>query len=94
MCIRVRPKDFALVAYGGAGPMHAIDVAALLGINHVVVPLNPGIASAFGLLASEFKNDYARTFLQQASGYDSVSDTHLRAHETLRYVVCRLLLEK
>ena len=64
------PKDFALVAYGGAGPMHAIDVAALLGINHVVVPLNPGIASAFGLLAAEFKNDYARTFLQQAPGYD------------------------
>ena len=64
------PKDFALVAYGGAGPMHAIDVAALLGINRVVVPLNPGIASAFGLLAAEFKNDYARTFLQQAPGYD------------------------
>ena len=64
------PKDFALVAYGGAGPMHAIDVADLLGINRVVVPLNPGIASAFGLLAAEFKNDYARTFLQQAPGYD------------------------
>ena len=64
------PKDFALVAYGGAGPMHAIDVAALLGVNRVVVPLNPGIASAFGLLAAEFKNDYARTFLQQAPGYD------------------------
>ena len=64
------PKDFALVAYGGAGPMHAIDVAALLGSNRVVVPLNPGIASAFGLLAAEFKNDYARTFLQQAPGYD------------------------
>ena len=64
------PEDFALVAYGGAGPMHAIDVAALLGINRVVVPLNPGIASAFGLLAAEFKNDYARTFLQQAPGYD------------------------
>ncbi|MDP7085852.1 MAG: hydantoinase/oxoprolinase family protein, partial [Dehalococcoidia bacterium] len=64
------PKDFTLVAYGGAGPMHAIDVATLLGINRVVVPFNPGIASAFGLLAAEFKNDYARTFLQQAPEYD------------------------
>jgi N-methylhydantoinase A len=64
------PKDFALVAYGGAGPMHAIDVATLLGVNQVVVPLNPGIASAFGLLVAEFKNDYARTFLQQAPDYD------------------------
>ena len=40
----------ALVAYGGAGPMHAIDVANLLGINRVVAPLYPGIASAYGLL--------------------------------------------
>ena len=52
------------------GSDDAIDVADLLGINHVVVPLNPGIASAFGLLTAEFKNDYARTFLQQAPGYD------------------------
>ena len=44
------PREFALVAYGGAGPMHAIDVANLLGINQVVAPLHPGIASAYGLL--------------------------------------------
>ena len=64
------PRDFALVAYGGAGPMHAIDVATLLGINRVVAPLNPGIASAYGLLAADFKNDYAKTFLQQPPHYD------------------------
>ncbi|MEC8857497.1 MAG: hydantoinase/oxoprolinase family protein, partial [Chloroflexota bacterium] len=55
------PQEFALVAYGGAGPMHAIDVANLLGINRVVAPLYPGIASAYGLLVAELKNDYART---------------------------------
>ncbi len=64
------PRDFALVAYGGAGPMHAIDVANLLGIGTVVVPLHPGIASAYGLLVAEFKNDYARTFLQRPPDYD------------------------
>ena len=64
------PRDFALVAYGGAGPMHAIDVATLLGINRVVAPLYPGIASAYGLLVSDFKNDYAKTFLQQPPDYD------------------------
>ena len=64
------PRDFALVAYGGAGPMHAIDVANLLGIATVVVPPHPGIASAYGLLVAEFKNDYARTFLQQPPDYD------------------------
>ena len=64
------PRDFALVAYGGAGPMHAIDVANLLGIGTVVVPPYPGIASAYGLLVAEFKNDYARTFLQHPPDYD------------------------
>ena len=64
------PRDFALVAYGGAGPMHAIDVANLLGINQVVAPLHPGIASAYGLLVAELKNDYARTTLQNPPDYD------------------------
>ena len=64
------PREFALVAYGGAGPMHAIDVANLLGITTVVVPPHPGIASAYGLLVAEFKNDYARTSLQQPPDYD------------------------
>jgi len=64
------PREFALVAYGGAGPMHAIDVANLLGINRVVAPLHPGIASAYGLLVAELKNDYARTSLQSPPDYD------------------------
>ena len=64
------PREFSLVAYGGAGPMHAIDVANLLGINQVVAPLNPGIASAYGLLVAELKNDYARTSLQTPPNYD------------------------
>ena len=64
------PREFGLVAYGGAGPMHAIDVANLLGINQVVAPLHPGIASAYGLLVAELKNDYARTSLQTPPDYD------------------------
>ena len=64
------PRDFALVAYGGAGPMHAIEVANLLGATTVVVPPHPGIASAYGLLVAEFKNDYARTSLQQPPDYN------------------------
>ena len=64
------PRDFTLVAYGGAGPMHAIDLANLLGIETVLVPPYPGIASAYGLLVADFKNDYAKTFLQQPPDYD------------------------
>ena len=65
------PREFALVAYGGAGPMHTIDVAKLLGINKVVAPLHPGIFSAYGLLVAELKNDYARTSLQTPPDYDT-----------------------
>ena len=65
------PREFALVAYGGAGPMHAIEVAKLLGINKVVAPLHPGIASAYGLLVADLKNDYARTSLQTPPDYDT-----------------------
>ncbi len=64
------PGQFALVAFGGAGPMHAVGVAQLLGISVVVVPLNPGVSSAQGLLVSDFKNDFARTFLQKPPDYD------------------------
>ena len=47
--------------------MHGIDVANLLGIDQVIVPLYPGITSAHGLLVSEFKNDYARTYTKRSS---------------------------
>ncbi|MFQ6030596.1 MAG: hydantoinase/oxoprolinase family protein, partial [Dehalococcoidia bacterium] len=64
------PRDFALIAFGGAGPMHAIELARLMHLPVVVAPRNPGIASAFGLLVSELKNDYARTLIQKPPGYD------------------------
>ena len=64
------PREFTLVAFGGAGPMHAVGVAQLLGIPNVLVPRNPGVSSAHGLLVADFKNDYARTFIQKPPDYD------------------------
>ena len=64
------PRDFALVAFGGAGPMHAIAVARLLGMTTVIAPPNPGVASAYGLLVADFKNDYARTSIRKPPDYD------------------------
>ena len=64
------PREFTLVAFGGAGPMHAIGVAQLLGIPNVVAPRNPGVSSAYGLLVADFKNDYARTFIQKPPDYN------------------------
>ena len=55
------PRDFALFAYGGAGPLHAALVAAELGSTRVIVPPMPGNFSAFGLLVADVRHDYART---------------------------------
>jgi N-methylhydantoinase A len=48
------PRDYVLVPYGGAGPLHAARVAEELGIDTIVVPPNPGVISAYGLLASDY----------------------------------------
>ena len=55
------PRDFTLVAYGGAGPMHAIPVAEELGIAWILVPRFPGNFSALGLLTSDLRHDDVRT---------------------------------
>jgi N-methylhydantoinase A len=55
------PRDFALFAYGGAGPLHAALVADELGCARVLVPPLPGNFSAFGLLVADVRHDYART---------------------------------
>ena len=64
------PRNFALVAFGGAGPMHSISVARLLDMTTVIAPPSPGVASAYGLLVADFKNDYARTSVQKPPHYD------------------------
>lgn len=55
------PRNFALVAFGGAGGLHACELASALGIATVVVPALPGALSAFGILASDIVKDYSRT---------------------------------
>ncbi len=57
------PRDFALVAFGGAGPMHAVDVARELGMSEVIVPLIPGAFSAYGILLSDLRLDYGKSLL-------------------------------
>ena len=52
------PRDFVLMPFGGAGPLHARDVAMSLGISELVVPVAPGIVCAQGLLVSNLKEDF------------------------------------
>jgi N-methylhydantoinase A len=60
------PRDCALVAFGGAGPLHAADVAAELGMRRVIVPRHPGLLSAQGLLDADVRGDFALTCLVPA----------------------------
>lgn len=56
------PRDFALVAFGGAGALHACHVAEEIGINHVIVPRFPGAFSAFGLLSANIRRDFLKAW--------------------------------
>ncbi len=58
------PRDFALVAFGGAGPMHAWALAKNLGIPRVIIPPAPGLHSALGLLATNLRVDKSQTVLE------------------------------
>lgn len=60
------PRDFTLVAFGGAGALHACEMAESLGIPRVLVPYMPGALSAVGILISDVAKDYSRTLVVEA----------------------------
>jgi N-methylhydantoinase A/oxoprolinase/acetone carboxylase beta subunit len=64
------PREFSLVAFGGAGPLHGVEVARDLGIPEVIVPPYPGITSAAGLLTTDLKYDAIRTEFQTSGNVD------------------------
>ena len=64
------PADFVLMAFGGAGPIHAAGVARELGIRRVLIPPAPGVFSAFGLLRAQVEQHAARTVLTSTSDAD------------------------
>ncbi len=64
------PRDFSLVVGGGGGPMHGAPLGRELGVKEVIVPLNPGLFSAWGMVATEPRRDFARTMLRRAQEVD------------------------
>ncbi len=76
------PRDYTLVAFGGAGPLHAARLARELDIPRVLVPTIPGILCAYGLLVADLRTDFSRTIVVPAaaeslsalnSGFDELS---------------------
>jgi N-methylhydantoinase A len=65
------PRQFALLAFGGAGPLHAVSIARRLSIPRVMVPAAAGVLSAMGLLACELGRDYGRSLLRPMDELDA-----------------------
>lgn len=84
------PRDFALIAFGGAGALHGADVAKELGIPTVVVPPNPGVTSALGCLLVDIQHDLSRMFTGSADDADAeaveelFSDLEVEGRQRLR----------
>ena len=64
------PRDFVLLPFGCAGPLHGTSLARLLGIKTILVPPSPGVLSALGLLVANVRSEFARTALQHPPRYD------------------------
>jgi len=79
----IDPRDFALLPFGGAGPLHAADVADELGMRTVVVPPLPGNFSALGLLIADVRRDFVRTRVS-ATEETQVGGVHAALAELLR----------
>lgn len=60
------PREFVLISFGGAGGLHACQLAELLSIPYVLVPMNPGLLSAFGMALADVTKDYSQTILRRA----------------------------
>ena len=67
----IEPREFSLVAFGGAGPMHAVALAQELGIGEVIVPPDPGGFSAWGMLQSAVRQDFSEAFFQDFADLDT-----------------------
>ena len=64
------PRDFALVAFGGAGALHGAALARELSIPTVIVPPNPGVTSALGCLLVDVQHDLAQSYIRPAANAD------------------------
>ena len=70
------PRNYALMAFGGAGPLHAVRLAQELGMSSVIIPRNPGILCAMGLLLTDLRADFSTTQLTplEAGNLDTIAD--------------------
>ncbi len=84
------PREFLLISFGGAGGMHAADLARRLSMPEVLIPANPGLLSAFGMLISDYVQEYAQTVRVPSADFTSARadeafrDVEVRGREAMR----------
>ncbi len=90
----VDPRDFSLLPFGGAGPLHGVALAEAVFAKDVIVPVAPGITAAMGLLETDMQYEHARSLIASLSNIDSA--TVERMNRTVEELVseCRRDLEK
>ncbi len=76
------PRDFALFAFGGAGPLHATALARELAIPTVLVPARPGITNALGCVVADLRHDYVRTVNKPLSAIDDATVARIYAEQS------------
>ncbi|TMI67536.1 hydantoinase/oxoprolinase family protein [Candidatus Bathyarchaeota archaeon] len=76
------PREYSLVAFGGAGPLHACDLAEELEIKRIIIPIHPGLFSAFGLLTAELSRRFIQPIIEQS--VINVEPTFIQLREQAR----------
>lgn len=76
-------RDCSLIAFGGAGPVHAVALAKELGIPKVIVPYASGVFSAYGIMVSDVQLDYGRTKILRVSGAEEEAEEFVK--KTVEY---------
>ena len=89
------PREFSLIAFGGAGPLHAVALAEELEIAEVIIPPAPGAFSALGLVGTDVKRDYARTWYKPINSVapDEVEQVFLQMETTAQAMLERAGIE-
>ena len=85
------PRDFALFAFGGAGPLHAAALARELGIPKVLIPARPGLTNALGCLVADLRHDFVATINQPL---EALAADRIAATFTAQIAAGRALLER
>ena len=85
----IDPREFTLVAYGGAGPMHSMFIAEHLGIKEIIIPTVAGTFSAWGMLQTDIRHDDVRTYVSALENIDKekVEDFYVEMEENVKVIL-------